>query len=39
MPNPYGDGRAAPRIVKVLRALELTPRLVRKRSVEPEGGS
>jgi UDP-hydrolysing UDP-N-acetyl-D-glucosamine 2-epimerase len=39
MPNPYGDGRAAPSIVKVLRALELTPRLVRKRSVEPEGGS
>jgi UDP-hydrolysing UDP-N-acetyl-D-glucosamine 2-epimerase len=37
--NPYGDGRAAPRIVKVLRELELTPRLVRKRFVETEGGS
>ena len=39
MPNPYGDGRAAPRIVKILRALELTPKLVRKRFVETEGGS
>ena len=38
-PNPYGDGRAAPRIVKVLREVELTPRLVRKRFVETEGGA
>jgi len=37
--NPYGDGRAAPRIVTILRELELTPRLVRKRFVETEGGS
>jgi UDP-hydrolysing UDP-N-acetyl-D-glucosamine 2-epimerase len=29
--NPYGDGQAAPRIVRVLRELALTPRLVRKR--------
>lgn len=28
--NPYGDGHAAPRIVKVLREVELGPRLVRK---------
>jgi UDP-hydrolysing UDP-N-acetyl-D-glucosamine 2-epimerase len=38
-PNPYGDGRAASRIVKALRELELTPRLVRKRFVDTEGGS
>jgi UDP-N-acetylglucosamine 2-epimerase len=29
--NPYGDGHAAPRIVRVLRELELGPRLIRKR--------
>ena len=29
--NPYGDGRAAPRIVEVLRTVELGPRLIRKR--------
>lgn len=29
--NPYGDGHAAPRIVRVLREVELGPRLVRKR--------
>jgi UDP-hydrolysing UDP-N-acetyl-D-glucosamine 2-epimerase len=34
-PNPYGDGRAAPRIVRVLREVELGPRLVRKRFVDP----
>ena len=32
--NPYGDGRAAPRIVKVLREVELGPRLVRKAFVD-----
>jgi UDP-hydrolysing UDP-N-acetyl-D-glucosamine 2-epimerase len=30
--NPYGDGHAAPRIVKVLRELPLDRRLVEKRS-------
>ena len=39
MANPYGDGRASSRIVEVLRQLELTPRLVRKRFVETEGRS
>jgi UDP-hydrolysing UDP-N-acetyl-D-glucosamine 2-epimerase len=39
MANPYGDGRASPRIVEVLGQLELTPRLVRKRFVETEGRS
>jgi UDP-hydrolysing UDP-N-acetyl-D-glucosamine 2-epimerase len=39
MPNPYGDGCAAARIVKILRELELAPRLVRKRFIETEGGS
>jgi UDP-hydrolysing UDP-N-acetyl-D-glucosamine 2-epimerase len=29
--NPYGDGHAAPRIARVLREVELGPRLVRKR--------
>jgi UDP-N-acetylglucosamine 2-epimerase len=29
--NPYGDGQAAPRIARVLREVELGPRLVRKR--------
>jgi UDP-hydrolysing UDP-N-acetyl-D-glucosamine 2-epimerase len=32
--NPYGDGHAAPRIVRVLREVELGPRLVRKRFVD-----
>jgi UDP-hydrolysing UDP-N-acetyl-D-glucosamine 2-epimerase len=32
--NPYGDGRAAPRIVRVLREVALGPRLVRKRFVD-----
>lgn len=39
LPNPYGDGRAAPRIVSVLRELELTPRLVRKRFIDAGSGS
>ena len=37
-PNPYGDGRAAPRIVRVLREVELGPRLVRKRFVDHGAG-
>jgi len=32
--NPYGDGHAVPRIVRVLREAELGPRLVRKRFVD-----
>jgi UDP-hydrolysing UDP-N-acetyl-D-glucosamine 2-epimerase len=32
--NPYGDGRAAPRIVEVLRAVSLDARLVQKRFSE-----
>jgi UDP-N-acetylglucosamine 2-epimerase (non-hydrolysing) len=35
--NPYGDGRAAPRIVRVLREAELGPRLLRKRFVDSPG--
>ena len=31
MKNPYGDGRAAERIVRVLRTVELGPTLTRKR--------
>ncbi len=39
-PNPYGDGRAAPRIVRVLREASLDRRLVQKRFVDtPESGS
>lgn len=29
--NPYGDGRAAPRIVDVLESIELGPQLIQKR--------
>ncbi|MEK7836898.1 MAG: UDP-N-acetylglucosamine 2-epimerase, partial [candidate division NC10 bacterium] len=29
--NPYGDGHAAPRIVEILRDVELGPRLIQKR--------
>jgi UDP-hydrolysing UDP-N-acetyl-D-glucosamine 2-epimerase len=36
LPNPYGDGRAAPRIARVLRELELGPRLIRKRVTDLE---
>jgi UDP-hydrolysing UDP-N-acetyl-D-glucosamine 2-epimerase len=32
--NPYGDGHAAPRIVDVLRAIPVDPRLVQKRFSE-----
>jgi UDP-hydrolysing UDP-N-acetyl-D-glucosamine 2-epimerase len=32
--NPYGDGHAAPRIARVLRSVELGPRLTRKRFVD-----
>jgi UDP-hydrolysing UDP-N-acetyl-D-glucosamine 2-epimerase len=32
--NPYGDGRAAPRIVEVLRTVSLDARLVQKRFAE-----
>lgn len=34
--NPYGDGHAAPRIVRVLRELDLGPRLLRKRFTDLE---
>ena len=34
MRNPYGDGAAAPRIVRILREVELGPRLARKRFVD-----
>lgn len=37
--NPYGDGRAAPRIVEVLRTVELDARLVQKRFVDAGGGA
>jgi UDP-hydrolysing UDP-N-acetyl-D-glucosamine 2-epimerase len=36
LPNPYGDGRAAPRIARVLRELDLGPRLIRKRFTDLE---
>jgi GDP/UDP-N,N'-diacetylbacillosamine 2-epimerase (hydrolysing) len=32
--NPYGDGRAAPRIAEVLASVALGPRLIRKRFVD-----
>jgi len=32
--NPYGDGHAAPRIARVLREVQLGPRLTRKRFVD-----
>ena len=34
--NPYGDGHAAPRIVRVLRELDLGRRLLRKRFTDLE---
>ena len=34
--NPYGDGHAAPRIARVLREVELGPRLTRKRFVDAD---
>jgi UDP-hydrolysing UDP-N-acetyl-D-glucosamine 2-epimerase len=37
MTNPYGDGRAAPRILRVLDQVELGPRLVQKRFVDLDG--
>jgi len=36
--NPYGDGRAAPRIVEVLRTVPLDARLVQKRFADGERG-
>ena len=36
--NPYGDGRAAPRIVDVLRTVPLDARLVQKRFSDGGGG-
>jgi UDP-hydrolysing UDP-N-acetyl-D-glucosamine 2-epimerase len=36
--NPYGDGRAAPRIVEVLRTVQLDARLVQKRFADGGGG-
>ena len=37
--NPYGDGRAAPRIVEVLRTVPLDRRLVQKRFADTTGGA
>ena len=37
--NPYGDGRAAPRIVEVLSKVPLDARLVQKRFPDAEGGN
>jgi UDP-hydrolysing UDP-N-acetyl-D-glucosamine 2-epimerase len=37
LPNPYGDGGAAPRIVDILRRVPLDARLVQKRAGVPEG--
>ena len=37
--NPYGDGRAAPRIVEVLRSIHLDARLVQKRFADVGGGA
>jgi UDP-hydrolysing UDP-N-acetyl-D-glucosamine 2-epimerase len=37
--NPYGDGRAAPRIVEVLRTVQLDARLVQKRFADGGGGA
>jgi GDP/UDP-N,N'-diacetylbacillosamine 2-epimerase (hydrolysing) len=37
MANPYGDGRAAARIVEVLRTVPLDARLAQKRFAEDEG--
>jgi hypothetical protein len=39
MANPYGDGRAAPRIVEVLERIELGPRLIQKRFVDQGASS
>lgn len=36
--NPYGDGKAAERIVSVLKAMELGPRLLQKRFAELHEG-
>jgi GDP/UDP-N,N'-diacetylbacillosamine 2-epimerase (hydrolysing) len=37
--NPYGDGHAAPRIVEVLRSVQLDARLVQKRFADGERGA
>ena len=37
--NPYGDGRAAPRIVEVLRTVPLDAGLVQKRFADSGGGA
>jgi len=37
--NPYGDGRAAPRILEVLRSTPLDARLVQKRFADGESGA
>src|SRR5213593_1268678 len=36
--NPYGDGRAAPRIVEILKTIPLDARLIQKRFADAEGG-
>jgi UDP-hydrolysing UDP-N-acetyl-D-glucosamine 2-epimerase len=36
--NPYGDGHAAPRIVRILRDVPLDRRLIQKRFADGEGG-
>lgn len=37
--NPYGDGRAAPRIVEALRTVQIDARLIQKRFVDSAGGA
>ncbi|HEX9409443.1 MAG TPA: UDP-N-acetylglucosamine 2-epimerase [Methylomirabilota bacterium] len=37
--NPYGDGRAVPRIVEVLRTVQLDARLIQKRFADSGGGA
>jgi len=37
--NPYGDGRAAPRIVEALRTVQIDARLVQKRFADSAGGA
>ena len=34
IPNPYGDGHTAPRIVRVIREIPLGPELIQKRAVD-----
>jgi UDP-N-acetylglucosamine 2-epimerase len=34
IPNPYGDGRAAEKIVSILKSVEIGPALLMKRFVD-----